>query len=80
MLDQQHVVGAAIGEQAEQFGTFQLRPALVLGVPGDDVQAALMCEGVERRAGAASVLLVGRGSEIGADEYESQNFVLDGSL
>jgi hypothetical protein len=56
-----------ISEEPEQLRPGKLRAALVLGVPGDDLEAALGSEGLELVAGAGGVLLVGAGAQIGSN-------------
>jgi len=58
LLDEQNVTGMGISEQPEQLRPRQLRARLVLGVPRDDLDAALSGEGLELVAGAVGVLFV----------------------
>ena len=49
--------------------TLQGGAAVILDIARHDPKSALFGERIERRPGSGSVLLVGRGSEIGADEH-----------
>jgi hypothetical protein len=68
VLDQQYITRSAVSEQAEQLGPIQARAGLVLGVVVADAHPSLLGKAIQAAAGTLSILLVGRGTKVGADE------------
>jgi hypothetical protein len=67
LLDKEDVAIMSVGQKPEENRPRQLGAGLVLFLPRHDLQTTLGGESLELVFGSARVLLVGRGSQVGAD-------------